>query len=203
MTDRQVNTTKKILLALVAAAAVTGALVLVFLATFTMGESGAGSYARAHRGESMLQLAGALVLFWVAWRCIKASFSSGTWKKVGVILVATIASCRVMDYTKRPANVRPIGSKWHVVMTRQPSEIDTVYYRLYYKRGLHYQSIDDLVSEYRLVPPDCVTYRGLKVVRRPMSAMCGYRVPFETWDTTTTEADLLAKARTQPRYGGS
>ena len=202
MTDRK-GTLTKILLALIAAGAVAGALVLVFLATFTMAESGAASYARAHRGESMLQLAGALVLFWIAWRCIRASFSTGTWKRVGLIVVAMIASCRVMDYTKRPANVRPIGSKWHVVTVSQPAEIDTVYHHLYYKRGLHYQSIADLVSEYRVVPPDCVTYRGLIVVRRPKSAMCGYRVPFQTWDTTVTEAELIEKARTQPRYGGS
>ena len=202
MNDRKATPTK-IMLALVAAAAVIGALVLVFLATFTMGESGAGSYARAHRGESMLQMAGALVLFWIAWRCIRASFSTRTWTKVGLVLVATIASCRVMDYTKRPANVRPVGSKWHVVMTQQPREIDTVYYHLYYKHGLRYQSIADLVSEYRFVPPDCVTYRGLKVVRRPMYAMCGHRVPAETWDTTTAELELIARARKQPTWGGS
>jgi len=61
--------------------------------------------------------------------------------------------------------------------------------------------IDDLATEYRFVAPDCVTWRGLQVLRRPMSAMCGQRRPFETFDTTTTESELLRNARSQPSFG--
>jgi hypothetical protein len=133
---------------------------------------------------------------------MRASFSLRSWAKVGLALATTFSACHVMDYTKEPDNVRPIGrSKWHVVTTRSPGEIDTVHHHLYYKRGLRYQSIEDLAGEYRLVPPDCLTYRGLKVVGRPMYAMCGHRTPAQAWDTTITEADLLAKARTQPPFG--
>ena len=201
MSDRE--SPKKAVLALVAAGAVVGALVLVFFAAFPYlyAESGSARYAREHRGEALLQLVAAAVLSWIAWRCIRGSFSTRTWMKIIGVLVVTSSLGSLTTYTQRPANARPIGGNWHVVVRPQPGEIDTLFYNLYYKRGPRYQRVADLVAEYRFVPPDCVTYRGLKVVGRPMHAMCGHRVPFETYDTTTAESELLAKARTQPPFG--
>lgn len=194
---------KKAVLALIAAGAVVGALVLVFIAAFPYiyAESGSARYARDHRGEAMLQILAAAALCWIAWRCIRASFSTGTWMKVVAILVVTISLSSLTKYARRPANVRPIGGNFHVVTVPQPGEIDTVFYSLYYKLGPRYQPVQELVGEYRFVPPDCVMYRGLKVSGRPMHAMCGHRVPVESYDTTTAESDLLSKARAQRPYG--
>jgi hypothetical protein len=202
MSDRDIGA-KKAVVALVAAGAVIGALVLVFLAAFPYlyAESGSPRYAREHRGEAMLQLLAAAALACIAWRCIRGSFSTRTWMKVVAILVVTSSLSSLTKYTRRPANARPIGGNWHVVTKPQPGEIDTIFYSLYYKRGPRYQPVQDLVGEYRFVPPDCVTYRGLKVVGRPMHAMCGHRTPVETYDTTTAESELLSKARAQPPFG--
>ena len=201
MSDNEIP--KKTVLALVAAGAVLGALVLVFFAAFPYmyAESGSARYAREHRGEAMFQILAAAALAWIAWRCIRASFSTRTWMKVAAILFVTTAFTSLTKYTQRPANARPIGSNFHVVTVPQPGEIDTVFYRLYYKRGPRYQLVQSQVAEYRFVAPDCVTYRGLRVVGRPLHAMCGHRVPIESYDTTTAESELLLRARAQPRYG--
>ena len=201
MSDNEIP--KKGVLAIVAVGAIGGALVLVFFAAFPYmyAESGSARYAREHRGEAMLQLLAAAALCWIAWRCIRASFSTRTWKKVVVVLAVVFSLQGLTKYTRRPSNARPIGGNWQVVRVTQPGEIDTVFYSLYYKWGPRYQPIQSLVADYRFVPPDCVAYRGLKVVGRPRYAMCGHKVPFETWDTTTTESELLARARTQPRFG--
>jgi hypothetical protein len=202
MSDSENNPTRAVL-ALVAAGAVIGALVLILFAAFPYiyAESGSARYAREHRGEAVLQVLAAASLCWVAWRCIRGSFSTRAWMQVVAILVAISSFSSLTKYTKRPANARPIGSNWQVVAVPNPGEADTIYYRLYYKRGPRYQPVQSLVGEYRFVPPDCVTYRGLKAVGRPMHAMCGHRVPVETWDTTTAESELLRRARTQPPFG--
>ena len=56
------------------------------------------------------------------------------------------------------------------------------------------------VSEYHFVPPDCLAFRGLKVVHRPKYVMCGYRSPAGSYDTSTADTTLLAKARAQPPF---
>jgi hypothetical protein len=96
--------------------------------------------------------------------------------------------------------VQQAGSNWYVTVVHEPAEIDTVYYHLYYKSGAHYQTVHDLVGEFHFVPPDCLTFRGLKVVHRPKYVMCGYRSPTGSYDTSTAEATLLAKARAQPPF---
>jgi hypothetical protein len=75
-----------------------------------------------------------------------------------------------------------------------------VYFGLYYERRGRFERIEDLVGEYRFVPPDCLLYRGLKVVGRPAYAMCGYRSPVETYDTLMEESELLSRARTRPKF---
>jgi hypothetical protein len=60
--------------------------------------------------------------------CIRGSFSIRTWMRVGAVLVATLSLGSLTKYTRRPANVRPIGGNWHVVVVPHPGEIDTVFY---------------------------------------------------------------------------
>src|SRR5688572_4559094 len=125
MSDNEIP--KKTLLALVAAGAVIGALVLVFAAAFPYiyAESGSARYAREQRGEAIFQLLAAAALAWIAWRCIRASFSTRTWMKVVAILFVTTSFTSLTKYTKRPANARPIGGNWQVVTVPQPGESDT------------------------------------------------------------------------------
>jgi hypothetical protein len=193
---------KKVALALVAVIAVAAALLLVLWAAFPYiyGESGAARYAYEHRGEAIVQLLGAAVLLGVAWYCIRHSLAGRTWLVIGGVVVAVVAADFLMSYVRVPAGAWPVGSNWYVTVTHQPREIDSVYYSLYYKRRGHYQSIASLVSEYSFVAPDCLMFRGLKVSRRPKYAMCGYRLPAGSYDTTRTDAALLSKARTQPAY---
>ena len=202
MTDREIEV-KKVALALVAAVAIGGAMLLLLWAAFPYlyAESGSSRYAREHRVEAIGQVMAAVVLFFIAWQCIRRSFSGRTWGIIGAVTLAAIVVPGLASYWKRPENVRPVGGNWYVTPVPQPGEIDTIYYSVYYKHGAHFQRIADLAGEYRFVPPDCLAYRGLKVSGRPMYAMCGYRAPVESDDTTQTEADLLAVARTNPAYG--
>jgi hypothetical protein len=194
---------RKTVLTLVAVGAVAGALVLILAAAFPYlyAESGSARYAREHRAEAMLQLITAGVLLLIAWNCIRGSFSTRTWMKVVGILVATVSLVSLTKYTRRPPNARSIGGSWHVVAKPNPGEADTIHFRLYYRRGPRYQPVQDLVGEYRFVAPDCLMYRGLKVTGRPMYAMCGHRVPVETYDTTIAQSELLGRARAQPPFG--
>jgi len=194
----------KIPLALAAVVALAGALLLLFWAAFPYfyAESGSARYASEHRAEAILQVIGAAVLLWIAWLCIRRSLSPRTWLIIVALLLLVGAHSYLRSYTRMPDNIRPAGGHFYVQVESQPREIDTVMYTLYYKRGPHYQRVADLVSEYRFVAPDCVSYRGLTAVRRPMLAMCGYRVPVETYDTTTTEEELLRRARLSGTFAG-
>ena len=201
MPDRGISV-KKIAFAVAGAAAVMGALVFLFFAAFPYfyAESGSARYARDHRGEAMLQVIAAGLLLGLAWLFIRHSFSGRTWMIiVGVLIALGVVRCGA-SYTRIPQSLQAVGGNWHVVVTHEPEEIDTVRYHVYFRRGAHYQSIEDLAGEYHFVRPDCLTYRGLKVVGRPMYAMCGYRMPVESYDTTVSEADLLARARARPKY---
>jgi hypothetical protein len=193
---------KKIVLALLAVAAVIGALWLLLWAAFPYfyGEVGASRYAQEHRGEAILQVLGAAALLGVAWSCIRHSLAGRTWLMIAGLLVAAGVGRSALRYRQAPEGVEPAGGKWYVVVHHEPAEIDTVYYNLYYKNGAHYQPIHDLVSEYRFVPADCLIFRGLKVSHRPLYVMCGYRSPAGSYDTSTGVATLLALARAQPAF---
>ena len=195
-------TAKKIVLALVAVAAMLGALLLLFYAAFPYlyAESGSARYAREHVFETFAALLGAVVLLGVAWYCIRHSLPGRVWLAIaGLVAVAAILQSAAR-YRRKPDGSRPIGGNWYVTVTHTPNEIDTVYYGLYYKNGAHYQEIHDLVSGYRFVAPDCLVFRGLIVVGHPVYAMCGFRSPAGSHDTTATEEALLARARAQPKY---
>lgn len=202
MTDLRI-TTKNAALAIVAAAAVAAALYLLLWAAFPYiyAESGSSRYARDHRVEAIGQAVAAIALFFIAWQCIRRSFSGRTWGVIGAVALAAFLFSSLANYWKRPENVRPVGGNWYVRPVPQPREIDTVYYSVFYRHGAHFEPVEDLASEYRFVPPDCLVYRGLKVSGRPMFAMCGYRAPIESYDTTRTEAELLAMAHINPAYG--
>lgn len=193
---------KKIALALIAVVAVMAAFWLIIAAAFPYfyGEVGASRYAREHRGEAIAEVLGAIVLLGIAWYGIRHSLSGRTWGGIVALLVAVAIGRSVVSSRRVPEGVQPAGANWFVVVTHQPEEIDTVYYQLYYKNGAHYQTIHELVSEYRFVPPDCLAFRGLKVVHRPKYVMCGYRSPAGSYDTSTADATLLAKARAQPPF---
>jgi hypothetical protein len=118
---------------------------------------------------------------------------------VGVLAAFALVRCGT-DFTRTPEHIQAVGGNWHVVVVHEPQEIDTVRYRLFYQRGWHYQSVESLAAEYHFLPPDCLTFRGLKVVGRPVYAMCGYRAPVQSYDTTISETELLAKARRRPRF---
>ena len=193
---------KKIVLALGAAAAAVGALLLVVVAAFpyVYGESGSARYAREHRLEAGGELLGAAVLLWIGWYCVRHSLSMRSWAVIAGLLLFVGILHSVAEDRRVPAGAYSAGGNWYVVATHEPAEIDTVRYRLFYKKGWHYQPVDDLISEYHFVPPDCLTFRGLKVSHRPKYAMCGYRSPAGTYDTTVADDMLLGKARGQKGY---
>ncbi|MES2178602.1 MAG: hypothetical protein V4550_12155 [Gemmatimonadota bacterium] len=181
-----------------------GALYLLFIAAFPYfyAESGSARYAREHRGEAFVEVVAAAALLWLAWQCVRRAMLPRTrWTVVAVLAVLWGAQA-LRDYTRTPEHVKHVGGPWYVVAVPQPREIDTIYFSVYYKRPLHFTLTESLVGEYKFVPPDCLVYRGLKVVGRPILAMCGYRAPVETYDTLSAESDLLQRARTQPRYNG-
>ena len=192
----------KIVLAVGAATAVGGALWLVLFALFPYiyAESGSARYAREHRFEAFAALLGAAALLWVAWYCVRRSFSGPTWLAIVGALVFFGILSRIAEYRRYPTGAAPVGGGWYVVATHEPAEIDTVRYELFYKDGAHYQSIHEMISEYHFVPPDCLTFRGLKVSHRPKYAMCGNRSPAGSYDTTVADETLLGKARGQKGY---
>jgi len=195
-------TLRKIVLALVAVAAIVGGLVLIFLGAFPYfyAESGQASYISEHQGEMVAQIAGGVALLAVAWVCMRYSFSSRTWALVGGVIAVVFLLNWAKNYVRVPANARPAGGQWYVVRTAHPDYYDTVLYTVYYKRGPHYRRVADQLSEYRFVAPDCLLGRGLTVSRRPLYAMCGYRKPVETYDTLTAESDLIVRARKNPSF---
>jgi len=193
---------KKMALAVGAAAAGVGALLLVFFAAFpyVYGESGSARYAREHRPEAIAEVLGAGVLLWIAWYCVRHSLSGRTWLAIAGAL-AFVATLRGIAENRRvPGGAYSVGGDWYVVARHEPREIDTVRYRLFYKRRGHYQLVDDFATEYQFVPPDCITFRGLKVSHRPKYAMCGYRSPAGTYDTLVADETLLSKARGQNAF---
>lgn len=192
----------KIPLALGAAAAAVGALWLALLAFFPYfyAESGSGRYAREHRFEGFAALVGAAALLWFAWYCVRRSFSAGTWLAIVGVLAYFGILRGFANYRRVPGGAYPVGGAWYVVATHEPAEIDTVRYRLFYKKSGHYQPVDDLISEYHFVPPDCITFRGLRVSHRPRYAMCGYRSPAGTYDTTVADETLIGRARGQQAF---
>ena len=141
-----------------------------------------------------------MVLLFIAWQCMRRSFLLRTWGIIGALVVAAVCLSSANSYFKTPDNVRPIGDNWYVTKTMAPGEIDTVYYGLYYKHRGHFETIEDLVADYRFVPPDCLMYHGLKVSGRPLYVMCSYRSPIESDDSSLTDSQLLAKARSRPPY---
>ena len=192
----------KLALALCAAAAAVGALLLAFFAFFPYfyAESGSARYAREHRFEAFVSLVGAAVLLWIAWYFVQRSFSGRTWLAIVGALVFLGILSRIAEYRRFPTGAAPVGGCWYVVAAHEPAEIDTVRYELFYKTGAHYQSVHELISEYHFVPPDCLTFRGLRVSHRPKYAMCGYRSPAGSYDTTVADETLLGKARGQKAY---
>jgi hypothetical protein len=204
MSENARDGSRKIAFAIVGVGTVIGALVLILLAAFPYlyAESGSARYAREHRIEAIGEVIAAAVLLWIAWQFIRRSVSARSWTIVVGVLVAVAVFRTAANYVRVPRGIRAIGGNWRVVAFPQPGEIDTIFFDLYYKRGAHYQRIAGQVGEYAFVSPDCVTYRGLKVVGRPMHAMCGYRMPVETYDTTTAESELLSSARSSPSYRG-
>ena len=191
---------KKIGIALAGIAAAAGALLLIFLAAFPYiyAESGSARYAREHAGSAMLEYAGAAILLWVSWQCIRRSLSVRSWLTIAGVLVAAAVLPPVVGAMQLPRNALFVGDRFYVVADRSPGEIDTISYRLFYRRGPFFRRIDDLVGEFRFVAPECVIYRGLKVVGRPTRAMCGYRLPYETRDSTIEASEVLSRARSQP-----
>ncbi len=127
---------RKIALAAVAVVAVIAALWLLAYAAFPYfyGESGSASYARAHRGEAIVQILGAAVLLWIAWYCVRHSLSGRTWLSLAGLLVAAAIVQGIVEHRRVPDGVQPTGGSWYVAVVHQPNDIDTVYYRLYYKR---------------------------------------------------------------------
>ena len=67
-------------LAVAAVMMAIAALWLVFAAAlpYFYAESGSSRYARAHLGDEIAQIAGACLLFWIAWYCIRRSLSGRT-----------------------------------------------------------------------------------------------------------------------------
>jgi hypothetical protein len=196
------NIGSRIALTVIGVAAGAAALYLAFLAVFpyVFAESGSARYAREHRGEAALQLLAMVALLWVVFECLRRAYTP---RALGIIALALVAFFALRSFaagSKRPPNLQPIGGAWHAVKVPTPDEADTVYFNLYYERRGRFERIDDLVAEYRFVPPDCLLYRGLKVVGRPAYAMCGYRSPVKTDDTLTAQSDLLARARTRPTF---
>jgi len=193
---------RKMSFALMGAIAIGGALALILLALFPYfyAESGSARYAREHQGEAALQLLGAAVLLFVAWQFIKRSFTARTWLIIVAILMAIGIHRYILGYVRVPAGVQPAGGNFHLVTLRNPDYIDTVHYDVYYKHGVHYQRVADLAVDPRFVAPDCLVWRGLIAVGRPVDAMCGYRKPVESYDTTLTEQELLRRARSSASY---
>ena len=139
-------------------------------------------------------------LLWVMFECLRRAYTPRILGIIALVLVAFFAMRSFAAGSKRPLNLQPVGGAWHAVRVPQPGEADPVYLNLYYERRGRFERIEDLVAEYRFVPPDCLLYRGLKVVGHPAYAMCGYRSPVETYDTLTEESELLARARTRPTF---
>ena len=195
-------TARKVVFAIAGVVAVIAALGLLFFASFPywFAESGSARYARTHRGEAIVQTLSAVALLWIAWQCFKRSVGwRGVLAGIGVLVVMGFVASLRNSY-EVPANIRPIAGDFHAVTTYTPGEIDTVMYDLYYKRGARYERIESMAGEYRFVEPDCLWYRGLKVVDRPIYAMCGYRIPIESHDTLVAESEILGRARAQPAY---
>ena len=178
-----------------------GAWILLFIALFPhiYAESGSASYARAHRGEALLQTIAAAVLLWLAWQCLRRAvpLRIGMAIVLGLLVVNTLRS--LSEYRSPPARAEPIGGRWYVV-PHTLSDDGTRYYDLYMKRMGGYAIIGDFIGEYRLVPPDCIVFRGLSVASRTVGAMCGDRMPVETSETLTSEAELLERAKTRPKF---
>jgi hypothetical protein len=202
MTRPAPNIGLRIALTVTGMAAGAVALYLAFLAAFpyVFAESGSARYAREHRGEAVLQLLAAAVLLWVVFECLRRAYSLRTLAIIALALVAFSAMRSFAAGSKRPPNLQPVGGAWHAIRVPRPDEADTVYFNLYYERRGRFERIEDLVAEYRFVPPDCLLYRGLKVVGHPAYAMCGYRSPVEPYDTLTEESELLSRARTRPTF---
>jgi len=192
----------KFFFAAVGLAAVAGALFLLLLASFpyVYAESGSARYAAEHRGEAILELIGAIALAWLAWTCLRRAMAWKFW--IGIVAVLIVfAGARSINASRTiPPGAYAIGGGFYAHMEVRPREADTLMYSIYFKRLGRYQMIESQVSEYRFVPPDCLSFYGLRVVGRPAYAMCGYRIPLESYDTTVAESELLARAKKQPGY---
>ena len=174
----------------------------ISLLPYMIAESGQQRYIQEHQAEILLgALAGAALLA-VAVYCFRRTMGWKPWAIiVGVIAVVGFAK----SYTARttpPPNVRPVGNGFYVSSTLRPDEADTVMYHVYYRHGRAYVDIESLVSEYRLAGSDCLIFRGLRVSGHELYAMCGYRIPVESYDTLMAEPELLRQARARGRYRG-
>jgi hypothetical protein len=183
------------------AAAAAGVGLLAFsLLPYMMGESGQQTYIAEHQAEIVLGALVGLGLIGVAIYCFKHAMGWKAWAVI-VGVAAMIAVAR--SYSARitvPPGVQPVGNNFYVSSTLRPNEADTVMYHVYYRNGKTYEDIESQVSEYRLAGSDCLVFRGLSVVGRPLYAMCEYRIPVETYDTLMAMPELLQRARAGKRY---
>jgi hypothetical protein len=76
---------------------------------YVYGEAGSARYASEHRVEAIGQVAAAIGLLFVAWQCIRRSFSARTWGIIAAIALAVVLFSRVANYLKK-AGERPTGT---------------------------------------------------------------------------------------------
>lgn len=183
-------------------AALGGAVVLLLFATFPYwyAESGSAAYAREHQGQAILMTIGATALLWVAWQFLRRTMGWKPWLAV-VTVVVVIAVAKSYDSSiKVPPGIRPVGGPFYVSSQRGPVEADDPMYTIYYKNGRRYWSIESQVVDFKFVAPDCMYYHELHVLGYPAAAMCGFRIPVTTSDTSVTDTQILASAKRQERY---
>jgi hypothetical protein len=183
-------------------AALAGAVVLLLVATFPYwyAESGSATYAREHQGQAILMTIGAAALLWVAWQFLRRAMGWKPWLGVVTVVVVIAAAKAYESSTTIPPGIRPVGGPYYVSSQQGPVEADNPIYSIYYKNGRRYWSIESQVADFRFVGPDCIYYHELHVVGYPAAAMCGFRIPATTRDTSVTDAQLLSQAKTQSRY---
>ena len=192
---------RKILLAIAGLTALIGAAILVVTALFltfpVMAEPGSDHWGERNRPIAILAFLGGLALLVIAGKLLAKSLTWHAWAILGLLVL--IAAVKGRPGSKRQLGAKLVGGPFYATSASTPRNADTLMHAIYYRTGAGMELVHDQAVDIEFIGPDCLTFHDLRVMGYAKYAMCGFRTPAKSADSTRDHL-LLPQARLQPRY---
>ena len=193
---------RTVLLAFGGVAALTGAAILLFIALFltfpVMAEPGSDHWGERNRPLAILAALAGLGLFALGLTWLARSLTWHGWAAIaGIVLLVAVA--KGPRGSRLSEGSKPVGGPFYATSVSTPGNADTLMHAIYYRTATGMELVHDQAVDIEFVAPDCLTFHDLRVMGYAKYAMCGFRTPARSADSTKDHF-LLPQARLQARY---